>query len=53
MKVLFIYPTMVTEVPMALAGLSAIAKQENWETVADFTAIKKSGIDVEDLLKKL
>ncbi len=41
MKVLFIYPTMVTEVPMIIAGLSAIAKQEGWETKAIINTFKK------------
>jgi len=28
-------------------------KDETWETVADFTTIKKGGVDIEDILKRL
>jgi anaerobic magnesium-protoporphyrin IX monomethyl ester cyclase len=42
MKILFIYPTMVTEVPMTLAGLSAIAKHKGWETKAVVNTFKRT-----------
>lgn len=29
------------------------AEQERWETVSDFTTIKKGGVDIDELLKRL
>jgi radical SAM superfamily enzyme YgiQ (UPF0313 family) len=41
MKVLFIYPTMVSEAPMTLAMLSGVAKRKGWETKSLVNTFKK------------
>ena len=40
-KLLFIYPTMITEAPMTLAKLSSIAEQEGWDTKASINTFKR------------
>ena len=49
MKILFMYPTMVSETPMTLGMLSAVAKQEGWETKAVVNTFKKP-LSVNDLI---
>lgn len=33
--------------------LSPVKEEENWETMADFTKIKKGGVDIDDILTRL
>lgn len=36
-----------------LFKISPVDEEENWETVIDFTKIKKGGVDIKDILKNL
>ncbi|MFA6923653.1 MAG: radical SAM protein [Bacteroidales bacterium] len=48
-KLLFIYPTMITEAPMTLAMLSSVAKQEGWNTKACINTFKRP-LTIEDFV---
>ena len=48
-KLLFIYPTIITEAPMTLAMLSSVAKQEGWDTKACINTFKRP-LTVEDFV---
>ena len=48
-KLLLIYPTMITETPMTFAMLSAVAKQEGWNTATCINTFKKP-LKVEDFV---
>ncbi len=50
-KLLLIYPTMVTEAPITLGMLSAVAKQEGWETDCIVNTFKKPLV-VQDFVQK-
>lgn len=49
-RLLLIYPTMITETPMTLAMLSAIAKEQGWETKTCINTFKRP-LQVEDFVK--
>jgi anaerobic magnesium-protoporphyrin IX monomethyl ester cyclase len=51
MKFLLVYPTMVTEAPMVLGMLSAVLKEEGWETDSIVNTFKQP-LKVEDFVKK-
>ncbi len=51
MKLLLVYPTMVTEAPITLGMLSAIAKQEGWETDSIVNTFKRP-LSVQDFVDK-
>ena len=51
MKLLFISPTLITEAPITIAMLSAVAKEEGWETDSCINTFKKP-LKVEDFVNR-
>lgn len=51
MNFLFVYPTLLTEAPMTIGLLSAVVKEEGWNTFSIVNTFKKP-LDIDDFVNK-